>query len=92
MQNIPKFPKPLSKMAFSLNSFFFFFISVPAFFLLAAAKHRRHHWVGPTGHRLIKVDVNGISGEFLSVQAAVDAVPDYNTVNTLIRISPGYYV
>ncbi|BFG31394.1 hypothetical protein CerSpe_176670 [Prunus speciosa] len=49
-----------------------------------------HKWVGPTGHRRIAVDING-SGDFLSVQAAVNAVPANNTVNVLILISPGYY-
>lgn len=49
-----------------------------------------HKWVGPTGHRQIAVDING-SGDFLSVQAAVNAVPANNTVDVLILISPGYY-
>lgn len=52
---------------------------------------RPHRWVGPTGHRLITVDVNGI-GDFRSVQAAVDSVPDNNRKNVLILISAGYYI
>lgn len=53
-------------------------------------KHR-HKWIGPVGHRVITVNVNG-SGEFQSVQAAVDAVAENNTVNVTILISPGYYM
>ncbi|MED6220219.1 putative pectinesterase 68 [Stylosanthes scabra] len=54
--------------------------------------HRRNHtWVGPIGHRVITVDVNG-GGQFRSVQAAVNAVPDNNRMNVLIQISPGYYI
>ncbi|ESW27651.1 hypothetical protein PHAVU_003G220500 [Phaseolus vulgaris] len=48
-------------------------------------------WVGPTGHRVITVDING-GGHFRSVQAAVNAVPDNNRMNVLIQISPGYYI
>ncbi|KAL0542114.1 hypothetical protein IC582_022204 [Cucumis melo] len=73
-----------------VHSFFFFTFFLLCFF--SAATNHLHHWVGPTGHRLIKVNVNGGSDVFLSVQAAVDSIPDYNTVNTIIRISPGYYV
>ncbi|KAF3448333.1 hypothetical protein FNV43_RR09046 [Rhamnella rubrinervis] len=56
-----------------------------------STQHHRHKWVGPTGHRVMTVDING-SGDYKSVQAAVDAVPDNNTVNVTIRISPGYYI
>ncbi|KAK8479176.1 hypothetical protein V6N11_068357 [Hibiscus sabdariffa] len=51
----------------------------------------RHKWIGPIGHRLITVDVNGL-GHFRSVQDAVDAVPENNRKNVLIRISAGYYI
>jgi pectin methylesterase-like acyl-CoA thioesterase len=40
---------------------------------------------------VITVDVNG-AGEFLSVQAAVDAVPENNGENVMILISAGYYM
>lgn len=51
----------------------------------------RHKWIGPVGHRVITVDVNG-SGEFKSVQAAVDSVPENNRMNVAIQISAGYYM
>ncbi|GFS42248.1 pectin lyase-like superfamily protein [Actinidia rufa] len=50
-----------------------------------------HRWVGPTGYRLITVDVNG-SGDYSSVQAAVDSVPPNNRMSITILISPGYYI
>ncbi|KAL4333026.1 hypothetical protein GQ457_07G010650 [Hibiscus cannabinus] len=50
-----------------------------------------HKWIGPVGHRLITVDING-SGHFRSVQDAVDAVSENNRKNILIQISPGNYV
>ncbi|MBA0729663.1 hypothetical protein Golax_023126 [Gossypium laxum] len=53
---------------------------------------RHHHkWIGPIGHLLITVDVNG-SGQFRSVQDAVDAVPENNRKNVMILISPGHYI
>ncbi|TKY55448.1 pectinesterase 68 [Spatholobus suberectus] len=48
-------------------------------------------WVGPIGHRVITVDING-GGHFRSVQAAVNAVPENNRMNVLIQISAGYYI
>lgn len=58
-----------------------------------AANSTKHHhkWIGPVGHRVITVDVNG-SGEFKSVQAAVDSVPQRNRMNVLIQISAGCYM
>ncbi|KAG5561143.1 hypothetical protein RHGRI_004231 [Rhododendron griersonianum] len=50
-----------------------------------------HKWVGPSGHRLITVDVNGF-GDFRSVQAAVDSVTPGNQKNVVIQISAGYYM
>ncbi|CAN1185898.1 Probable pectinesterase 68 [Linum perenne] len=50
-----------------------------------------HHWVAPVGHRVITVDVNG-SGQFRSVQAAIDSVPENNDENVVVRLSPGVYV
>ncbi|KAL0446302.1 UNVERIFIED_CONTAM: putative AC transposase, partial [Sesamum latifolium] len=55
-----------------------------------SSNHRRHKWVGPSGHRLIRVDVHGL-GDFRSVQAAVDSVPEGNRKNVLIQISAGCY-
>ncbi|KAL5551171.1 hypothetical protein UlMin_001347 [Ulmus minor] len=55
-----------------------------------STKHH-HKWIGPIGHRTITVDVNG-SGEFESVQAAVDSVQANNRVNVTILIRPGYYI
>lgn len=54
-------------------------------------KHH-HKWVGPIGHRLISVNVNGSGADFRSVQAAVDSVPVNNTENVVIQISAGYYM
>ncbi|KAK3039476.1 hypothetical protein RJ639_028058, partial [Escallonia herrerae] len=55
-----------------------------------ATKHN-HTWVGPSGHRLITVDVNG-SADYQTVQAAVDSVPFNNRKNVVILISAGYYI
>ncbi|KAI7728660.1 hypothetical protein M8C21_010226 [Ambrosia artemisiifolia] len=63
--------------------FYFFF-----FFLCTSARHK---WVGPIGHRNITVDVNG-SGDYTTVQAAVDSVSVNNRKNILIHISAGVYV
>lgn len=53
---------------------------------------RQHpRWIGPVGHRLITVNVNG-SADFKSVQDAVDSVPENNRKNVTIRISAGYYM
>ncbi|KAK2974982.1 hypothetical protein RJ640_012848 [Escallonia rubra] len=54
-----------------------------------ATKHN-HTWVGPSGHRLITVDVNG-SADYQTVQAAVDSVPFNNLKNVVILIGAGYY-
>ncbi|KAL2321572.1 hypothetical protein Fmac_025951 [Flemingia macrophylla] len=47
--------------------------------------------VGPIKHQVITVNING-GGDFLSVQAAVNAVPDNNRINVLIQIAVGYYI
>ncbi|KAL7123354.1 hypothetical protein ACP275_01G100700 [Erythranthe tilingii] len=59
--------------------------------LNSSSKHGHHKWVGPSGHLLITVDVGG-SGDFRSVQAAVDSVPENNSKNVLILIGAGYYI
>lgn len=55
-----------------------------------STKHH-HKWVGPIGHRVITVNVDG-SGDFQAVQAAVDSVPTKNTENVVIQISAGNYM
>ncbi|XP_075641197.1 putative pectinesterase 68 [Castanea sativa] len=55
-----------------------------------STKHH-HKWVGPIGHRVITVNVDG-SGDFQAVQAAVDSVPTNNTENVVIQISAGNYI
>lgn len=60
-------------------------------FNLLSSTKQNHTWVGPIGHCVITVDVNG-GGNFRSVQDAVNAVPDNNRMNTLIQISAGYYM
>ncbi|KAM2647578.1 hypothetical protein TB1_000807 [Malus domestica] len=47
-----------------------------------------HKWVGPSGHRLVMVNMNG-SGDFQSVQSTVNVVPVNNTVNVVILIKFG---
>ncbi|KAL7594513.1 probable pectinesterase 68 [Lactuca sativa] len=51
----------------------------------------KQKWVGPCGHRNITVDVNG-SGDYTTVQEAVDSVSSNNRKNILIHISAGVYV
>ncbi|KAK9275479.1 hypothetical protein L1049_022746 [Liquidambar formosana] len=55
-----------------------------------STKHH-HKWVGPSGYRLITVDARG-DAEFLSVQAAIDSVPENNMENIVIQINAGYYI
>jgi pectin methylesterase-like acyl-CoA thioesterase len=57
---------------------------------LSSSNSSEHHWIGPIGNRVITVDING-GGQFQSVQDAVNAVPDNNTMNVLIQISAGCY-
>ncbi|KAL5980032.1 hypothetical protein ACLOJK_039144 [Asimina triloba] len=59
--------------------------------LNSTTKHHHHKWVGPIGLRVIKVDGFGL-GDFQTVQAAVDSVPENNTHNVIIQINAGYYV
>ncbi|XP_068649991.1 probable pectinesterase 68 isoform X1 [Aristolochia californica] len=81
-------------------SFFVFFFSLLCQLLSISAEgcsgnatitKRHHKWVGPKGHRVITVDARGF-GQFLSVQAAVESVPENNTESVTILISPGYYI
>lgn len=60
--------------------------------LNSSSKHPNHHkWVGPTGQRTIVVDAKG-SGDFLSVQEAVDSIPVNNTERILLKINAGCYI
>ncbi|KAJ8436341.1 hypothetical protein Cgig2_005265 [Carnegiea gigantea] len=54
---------------------------------------RGHHknWEWPSECWHITVDIGGL-GDFVSVQAAVDAVPENNMVNVIIHIRPGIYI
>ncbi|KAG0451940.1 hypothetical protein HPP92_025951 [Vanilla planifolia] len=53
--------------------------------------HHRHVHVGPTGERVIVVDATG-SGNFLSVQEAVDSIAENNTMRVIVQINAGYYI
>ncbi|KAI4327123.1 hypothetical protein L6164_019622 [Bauhinia variegata] len=64
--------------------------NTPKFVSSADPPHHQHRWIGPIGHRVITVDVNG-GGHFQSVQAAVDSVPENNRMNVLVQISAGCY-
>lgn len=79
---------PLYPLFISMQVLLVFIFVLHALTITSATFHR---WVGPVGHRVITVDVNG-GGHFRSVQAAVDAVPDNNRMNVQIQISPGYYM
>ncbi|KAM0935595.1 putative pectinesterase [Dioscorea sansibarensis] len=58
---------------------------------LNSTTHHHHKWQGPTNKRVITVDATG-SGDFLSVQEAIDSVPDNNTQRVIIKINPGVYI
>lgn len=49
---------------------------------------RHHKWVRPFDHPFVTIDARG-TGDFLSVQATVDAAPGCNTKNVLIKINAG---
>ncbi|KAM0014130.1 putative pectinesterase [Helianthus debilis subsp. tardiflorus] len=73
--------------AYVLCFFFFFCTSATS----NSTSKPRHKWVGPIGQRNITVNVNG-SGDYSTVQAAVDSVSANNRKNILIHISAGVYV
>lgn len=75
----------------SFLSLALFQVSISATAQAANSTKHHHEWIGPVGHRVITVDVNG-SGDFKSVQAAVDSVPERNRMNVLIQISAGCYM
>lgn len=78
-------------LVISFLSLALFQVSISATAQAANSTKHHHEWIGPVGHRVITVDVNG-SGEFKSVQAAVDSVPERNRMNVLIQISAGCYM
>ncbi|KAJ0901978.1 putative pectinesterase [Helianthus annuus] len=73
--------------AYVLCFFFFFCTSATS----NSTSKPRHKWVGPIGQRNITVNVNG-SGDYSTVQAAVDSISANNRKNILIHISAGVYV
>ncbi|RWW54110.1 hypothetical protein BHE74_00039331 [Ensete ventricosum] len=79
----------------SLRLFFLFlylFVSVHCSACeLNSTKPHRHKWFEPTSQHTIVVDANG-SGDFLSVQEAVDSVPENNTKRVIIHIHAGCYI
>jgi hypothetical protein len=83
--------KPLLVTSFHYRSRLLNLINSTASTNLTNYHHHHHKWVGPIGHRVISVNVNG-SADFRSVQAAVDSVPVNNTENVVIQISAGYYM
>lgn len=55
-------------------------------------QHHHHHrkWVGPSGHKVITVSLDGHS-QFRSVQDAVDSISKNNNKSIVIKIAPGFY-
>ncbi|KAG2261768.1 hypothetical protein Bca4012_013538 [Brassica carinata] len=52
--------------------------------------HHHRKWVGPSGHKVITVSLDGHS-QFRSVQDAVDSIPKNNNKSIVIKIAPGFY-
>ncbi|XP_022543722.1 probable pectinesterase 68 isoform X2 [Brassica napus] len=52
--------------------------------------HHHRKWVGPSGHKVITVSLDGHS-QFRSVQDAVDSIPKNNNMSIVIKIAPGFY-
>ncbi|XP_074264781.1 putative pectinesterase 68 [Silene latifolia] len=59
--------------------------------IMEMPKGHHRNWSRPAEYRHITVDKQGL-GDFVSVQAAIDAVPNNNLVNVIIHIGPGYYI
>lgn len=91
-------------MALLINSYFTFTIFLLNYLFFHAdsvtsttpshsnsVKNRPRKWVGPSGTRHISVNVHGF-GDYQSVQAAVDSIPQNNNMNIIIDICPGYYM
>lgn len=54
-------------------------------------KKNNHTWIGPVGQQEIIVDASG-AGDFLSIQEAVDSIPENNTKRYIIHINAGSYM
>lgn len=54
-------------------------------------KHSGHRYRHPVGVRKIVVDAGG-AGDFVSIQRAVDSVPEGNTVRVIVQINAGTYM
>ncbi|ONM15201.1 Pectinesterase [Zea mays] len=54
-------------------------------------KHSGHRYRHPVGVRKIVVDAGG-AGDFVSIQRAVDSVPEGNTVRVIVQINAGTYI
>ncbi|XP_072963624.1 probable pectinesterase 68 [Typha angustifolia] len=54
-------------------------------------KWHHHRWIKPIGQRTIVVDASG-AGDYLSVQEAVDSVPENNTQRIIVKIKAGFYI
>ncbi|KAL1214011.1 putative pectinesterase 68 [Cardamine amara subsp. amara] len=52
--------------------------------------HHHRKWIGPSGHKVITVSLNG-HAQFRSVQDAVDSIPKNNNMSIVIKIAPGFY-
>lgn len=57
----------------------------------ATRPHGHKNWFEPRSQQTIVVDANG-SGDFLSVQDAVDSVPENNIKRVVIHIHAGCYM
>ncbi|CAM8883321.1 unnamed protein product [Rhodiola kirilowii] len=72
------------------GSFIFLQVDAARHHPLSAESSLHHKWVGPSGFLYIAVALHG-RGDYTSVQAAIDSVPENNNKNVLIQISAGCY-
>lgn len=67
---------------------------LPLFACQATCEYTRHVprlYRHPVGVRRIVVDASG-AGDFLSIQQAVDSVPENNTMRVIMQINAGSYM
>lgn len=67
---------------------------LPLFVCQATCEYTRHvprRYRHPVGVRRIVVDASG-AGDFLSIQQAVDSVPENNTMRVIMQINAGSYM